>query len=183
MDRTIWLTSDTHFNHDKDFIWKPRGFQNVQNMNEAILTKWNETVKDGDIVYHLGDVMLGADLQAGLRLVNKLKGEKYLAFGNHDTDARLKAYATNHFFKDIQMGYRIKMGKHTFVCTHYPTITANGNDNRVLGLYGHTHQQTNFFSDESGIRTYMYHVGVDSHDCSPVNLEDLIVEIKKLGDE
>lgn len=39
MDRTIWLTSDTHFNHDKDFIWKPRGFQNVQDMNEAILTK------------------------------------------------------------------------------------------------------------------------------------------------
>lgn len=181
MDRTIWLTSDTHFNHDKDFIWKPRGFDNVNDMNDAILTKWNETVKDGDLVYHLGDVMLGADLQGGLRLVSKLKGEKYLAYGNHDTDARIKAFITNHFFKDIQMGFRIKVGGHIFVCTHYPTITANGNDNRVLGLYGHTHQQTNFFSDEGGIRTYMFHVGVDSNKCKPVNIEDIIAKMKALG--
>lgn len=183
MNGTIWITSDTHFNHNKDFIWKPRGFTNINDMNEAIIEKWNATVKDEDIVYHLGDVMMGADLEAGLRLVQKLKGQKYLAFGNHDTDARMKAFAANHFFKEIQMGYRLKLKKTTFIATHYPTITANGNDNRVLGLYGHTHQQTNFFSDEAGIRTYMYHVGVDSHDCTPVNLEELVAEIKNLGKE
>lgn len=183
MDSTIWLTSDTHFNHDRDFIWSPRGCANATEMNEKILENWNQTIKDNDIVYHLGDVMMGGDLQAGLRLISKLKGQKYLAYGNHDTDARLKAFTVNHFFKEIQMGYRLKVHGTTFVATHYPTITANGNDNRVLGLYGHTHQQTNFFQDEAGIRTYMYHVGVDSHDCKPVNLEDLIAEIKSLGKE
>ena len=31
----IWLTSDTHFGHDKDFIWGSRGFKNVYEMRES----------------------------------------------------------------------------------------------------------------------------------------------------
>lgn len=181
MDRTIWLTSDTHLGHDRDFIWNARGFKNVDEMNEVIIERWNSVVKDEDIVYHLGDVMLGSDEENNLRRVLKLKGDKYLAIGNHDTDARIKRFMVNHIFKEAQFGYRLNVAKRTFVLTHYPTITANGNDNRVLGLYGHTHQKTNFFSDEAGIRTYMYHVGMDSHFCTPVNLEDIIVQIKNLG--
>ena len=72
------------------------------------------------------------------------------------------------------MGYRLKYKKHMFISTHYPTITANGDDLRVINLYGHTHQKDNFFEDKS----YMYHVGVDSHDCIPVSLETIIKEIK-----
>ena len=74
-------------------------------MNEAIVKNWNDTVSDDDIVYLLGDVAMGSDLQANLRLINRLKGQKYLAYGNHDTEARLKAFKTNRFFEDIQMGY------------------------------------------------------------------------------
>lgn len=170
----IFITSDLHFNHDKDFIWKERGFSSVNEMNEAIVNNWNQTVSDDDIVYLLGDVAMGSDLQASLRLINKLKGKKYLAYGNHDTEARIKAFKTNRFFEDIQMGYRLKYKKHMFILTHYPTITANGDDLRVINLYGHTHQKDNFFEDKS----YMYHVGVDSHDCTPVSLETIIKEIK-----
>lgn len=117
---------------------------------------------------------MGSDLQANLRLINRLKGQKYLAYGNHDTEARLKAFKTNRFFEDIQMGYRLRYKKHMFILTHYPTITANGDDLRVINLYGHTHQKDNFFED----KPYMYHVGVDSHDCTPVSLETIIKEIK-----
>lgn len=170
----IFITSDLHFNHDKDFIWKERGFSSVNEMNEAIVNNWNQTVSDDDIVYLLGDVAMGSDLQASLRLINKLKGKKYLAYGNHDTEARIKAFKTNHFFEDIQMGYRLKYKKHMFILTHYPTITANGDDLRVINLYGHTHQKDNFFEDKS----YMYHVGVDSYDCTPVLLETIVKEIK-----
>lgn len=173
-DSTIWLTSDTHFNHDRDFIWSPRGFQNVTEMNEAIITKWNETVSENDIVYHLGDVIMGEDLQSGLKIVKSLKGQKILAIGNHDTDARIKAFLTNHLFQTATMGYRLKASKRTLILTHYPTITANGDDVRTINLFGHTHQTTNFFEDENGIRKYMYHVGVDSHNCNLVNLEEIL---------
>ena len=175
----IWLTSDTHFLHTRLFVWQARGFQSIDEMNEAIIERWNKVVKSGDIVYHLGDVMLGADLQAGLNLVSKLNGVKYLAYGNHDSEARLKAFADNHLFEDIQIGYRIKApGKRSCILTHFPTITANGENTRIINLFGHTHQTTNFYTDAAGTRAYMYHVGVDSHNCTPVNLEDIITEIK-----
>lgn len=170
----IYLISDTHFNHNKDFVYKARGFNSIEEMNEKIIENWNSIVTDEDTIYVLGDVIMGEDLQAGLRIISKLKGQKYLAYGNHDTEARLKAFKANHFFKDIQMGYRIKYGKRTYVLTHYPTVTANGDDTRTINLYGHTHQTTNFFED----RPYMYHIGVDSHNCAPVCIDDIIAEIK-----
>lgn len=176
----IWLTSDTHFNHMKPFIYEARGFNTIEEMNETIVENWNKVVKPNDIIYHLGDVIMGADLQSGLRLISRLNGIKYLAYGNHDTEIRLKAFTVNHFFKDIQMGYRIKgPSKKTCILTHYPTITANGEDTHTLSLYGHTHQTTNFFNDGTNIHRYMYHVGVDSHNCMPINLEDIIDEINK----
>ena len=31
----IFVTSDMHFGHDREFIWKARGFTSLQEMNEA----------------------------------------------------------------------------------------------------------------------------------------------------
>ena len=42
-----------------------------------------------------------------------------------------------------------------------------------LNLYGHTHQTTNFYMD----MPYMYHVGVDSHNCYPVLIDNIIQEM------
>ena len=80
----IWLISDTHLGHNKTFIWKARGFDSVWDMNNAIIERWNEVVKYDDIVYHLGDVMMG-DLDAGIKLVKQLNGKIRLAIGNHDS--------------------------------------------------------------------------------------------------
>ena len=68
----IWLTSDTHFEHDKDFVWKARGFENVSKMNQAIVKNWNAVVDVDDIVYLLGDIMLG-DRERGLYYLKQLK--------------------------------------------------------------------------------------------------------------
>lgn len=54
----IWFTSDTHFCHDRGFLYEPRGFTNVEDMNEAIVQRWNSVVAPEDTVYHLGDAML-----------------------------------------------------------------------------------------------------------------------------
>lgn len=63
--------------------------------------------------------------------------------------------------------------------SHYPTITANLEKESIyqceINLYGHTHQQSSFYYD----LPYMYHIGLDSHNCYPVLLDDIIIEIKK----
>ena len=44
----------------------------------------------------------------------------------------------------------------------------------MINLFGHTHQQFNFYQD----MPFMYHVGCDSHNNTPVLLDDIIDEIK-----
>ena len=81
MTRNIWVISDTHFGHANILSYSDRPFSNVTEMDEYMVTAWNETVKDGDIVYHLGDVYFSS---VGAQNLPKLKGRKRLVLGNHD---------------------------------------------------------------------------------------------------
>ena len=50
----IYFTSDLHFGHNRDFIFGPRGFTNVQDHDETIIKTWNALVQPDDNVYILG---------------------------------------------------------------------------------------------------------------------------------
>ena len=67
-----------------------------------------------------------------------------------------------------------------FLLSHYPTFTnscvniTNELNNKILiNLYGHTHQNNNFYEDNP----YMYHIGLDSHNCQPVSIDNIIKDI------
>ena len=120
----IYLTSDLHLGHDKDFIYKPRGFNSVDEANESIISNWNSIVNEDDLVYVLGDLTLG-DIETNIKLIEQLKGKLFVIVGNHDTDNRLNYYSTCHNIIDIQYAYRIKYRKKLFWLSHYPTNTSN----------------------------------------------------------
>lgn len=170
----IFVTSDLHFFHDKEFIWKPRGFSSMEEMNEVEIERYNQIVKPEDTCYLCGDIALGQNAFEAARIISKLNGKKILIFGNHDSAAKIKMYQTNYLFEDYQYAMPLKAAKMHFYLTHYPTITANGEDTRLINLFGHTHQTTNDYEK----RAYMYHIGVDSHDCYPVNIEEIAAEIR-----
>ena len=88
---SIYFLSDTHFCHDRDFIYSPRGFKNVTEMNSAIIKNWNNVINYDDDVYILGDIMLNDNIE-GLKCLESLKGKIHIIIGNHDTDARIKSY-------------------------------------------------------------------------------------------
>lgn len=177
----IYVTSDLHFNHDRPFIYEPRGFSSVEEMNEAIVERWNKVVTPNDTVIVLGDIMLGGPdkLQEGLDLVSRLNGILRLVRGNHDSDKRWMALATMSKAAELQDAMYFKYKKYHLYLTHFPCITANLEKESVtqmtLNLYGHTHQKDNFFEG----RPYMYHVGCDSHNCTPVLLDDALKEMKE----
>lgn len=169
----IWLTSDFHFAHNKDFVYARRGFQTIDEMNAAIIERYNSTVSPEDTVYILGDCMLKDNVE-GMKCLQSLKGHKFLAIGNHDSDKRLELYRTNFVFEDIQVGYRMRYGKYSLWLSHYPMLMGNYKDKHpTWNLSGHTHNPDPFDNGEEGI----YNVAVDAHDCYPVNLEDIISEI------
>ena len=175
----IYFTSDTHFCHNKDFCYEPRGFKTIEEMNEKIFNNWNSIVTDEDDIYHLGDVMLNDDTQ-GMMYLENLKGKIHIIRGNHDTDTRVEKYKQLNNVVEITYATIIKYGKtHLYLC-HYPTLTANYDDDKpwhknLVNLFGHTHQQENFYNNNP----YMYHVGVDSHNCKPIEVEEILEEIRQ----
>ena len=169
----IWLISDTHLNHDKEFVWKARGFDSVWDMNNAIIERWNEVVKYDDVVYHLGDVIMG-DLDTGIKLVKQLNGKIRLAMGNHDTSSRLDAFRNLYNFDDIQFGYRLKEGKKTLLLTHYPLLSGNFDNSKTYSIHGHTHSLNPFCEHDM-----MYNVNCDAHNCQPIAWEAVLADIEK----
>lgn len=174
----IWFSSDYHFGHTKDFLLKPRGFNSTFENSQKIIANHNAVVDDEDDVYILGDLML-EDNEYGIQMLEQLKGKLHIILGNHDTVTREALYLDCRNVVEVCQAKIIKIGKqHYFLC-HYPTFTANYDDkpyhNHLINLYGHTHQQDNFFDDNP----FMYHVGVDSHNCKPVSAEQISEDIHR----
>ena len=178
----IFITSDFHFNHDREFVWGARGFHNIQEMNEAIIERFNSTVAPEDDVYVLGDLCLGGG-EKGMTAINqslieRLNGHLHIICGNHCTPARQEMYKLCNNVVEVVYATILKYKGYHFYLSHFPTMTANLEKETLkqctISLYGHTHQKNNFYQDIP----FMYHVGCDSHDCYPVLLDDAIEEMK-----
>lgn len=175
----IFLTSDAHFGHDREFLWGPRGFKSSKEHDEAIIANWNSVVGPDDVVYHLGDLMLG-DNEWGRECVRRLNGRIILIRGNHDTDHRwyefYRTIGDNIFFGGNAEIIRYR--KYHFYLSHFPTLTGNLEKESLhqmtLNLFGHTHQKEQFFED----RPYMYNVALDANNNTPVLLDDIIDKMK-----
>lgn len=81
--RRTWYTADLHLGHERIIELCARPFDSVAEMNEAIITRWNERVEPADTVWVLGDVALGP-IEDSLALVSRLHGHLILVAGNHD---------------------------------------------------------------------------------------------------
>ncbi len=176
----IWFTSDWHIGHDKDFLYKPRGFSNIYEHDEAIIKNCNQVVQWDDELWILGDLALGTNKIEWDRIFYNIRCKNvHFIIGNHDTNKKLDKYIDEYGLKLHGYADVMKVSKKKiFYLSHYPTITDNYDDKirgHVINLYGHTHQKTNFFFDNP----YMYHVGVDSHNCYPVSLEQITSDIEK----
>lgn len=168
----IYLSSDLHFNHNKEFVWKERGFSSVEEMNEIIVDNFNSILTDDDHLYLLGDCCMGLN-DISMPYLKHIKGHKHLIIGNHDTIARITEYQNRNIFESIEFGDRIKYHKTYFILSHYPMLVGNASNEKVWNLHGHTHQKHKF-----GSVPQCYHVGVDSHNCYPISLEQIHANIQ-----
>ena len=169
----IFFTSDTHFNHDREFVYSPRGFKTIQEMNGTLVKNWNETVGNDDDIYVLGDFFLGTDFNYIQEVLNKLNGRIHLVTGNHDTPSKITEYTSWNNIVEIADALRIRYKKREFFLCHYPVLTASleqDPNKAVINLFGHTHSKDKFYED----RLYMYNVAVDANDNKPVEIEEIL---------
>ena len=163
----IYFIADLHFNHDKEFIWKARGYESIEEMNNDLVKSFNETVSNDDIVYILGDLMMGQLKDE--KWLSQLNGEIHYIIGNHDTTKRCEYYDSLGF---ICEGYAtiIKYKKHSFYLSHYPTLVQNSTDDKIHNIHGHTHS-TDF-------REYIlsFNVAVDAIK-KPISLDEIYTQV------
>ena len=169
----IFFTSDTHFNHNREFVYGPRGFKCVQEMNGALIKNWNETVGKDDDIYVLGDFFLGTDYDYINEVLDKLNGRIHLVVGNHDTPSKITWYTNWNNIVEIADALRIRYKKREFFLCHYPVLTASLEQDpkrAVINLFGHTHSKDKFYED----RPYMYNVAVDANNNRPVSIDEIV---------
>lgn len=178
----------SHFNHNKPFLYQPRGFTNVEDMNREIIDRHNSIVAPADLVYCLGDCCLGGGDELTLaddkRLIESLNGQIIIIRGNHCTNRRINMYLSCRNVVDAGKGARtIKYQKYHFYLSHYPTLTSNFDDGkslkrRVINLCGHSHTRDRWM-DWDRYNVPIYHCEMDAHDCYPVLIDDIITEMKE----
>jgi len=136
--RDVFIISDTHFGHANILKFTGRDgerirphWDDVQQMDEDMVTLWNSVVSDTDTVYHLGDVYL----RDGAHVLPRLKGRKHLILGNHDNG---KDPVLHEHFETIMMGHMLK----DFNCllTHLP-VHASNLFSVEYNLHGHIHEK------------------------------------------
>lgn len=176
----IYFTSDLHFGHDKDFIYRPRGYDSADEMNADLVARWNGSINSDDDIYVLGDIMMN-DISCGVECWNRLKGKKYIILGNHDSNAKIKIYGELPDTEILGYAIPLKYRKYNFFLSHYPSLTANYDQDdpwqaQVIDLCGHTHTRDRFCDMDKGL---IYHVELDCHDNRPVSIEDIIEDIKR----
>ena len=186
---SVFLVSDTHFGHagvcrftSDDGVTKLRPWDNPDDMDEAMVKAWNETVKPTDKVYHLGDVVIN---RKALKTLARLNGDKVLIRGNHDIfrDDEYKQY-----FRELR-AYHVMNG---MILSHIP-IHTESLGRFVVNIHGHLHSNRVMIPDivdnKNGHVKYRgmkvdvrYHcVCVEQTDFRPILFEDVIKRIKDEG--
>ena len=172
MSKDIWVISDTHFNHANILTFRDsttrslvRDFSSIEEMNENMIENWNNKVKPGDKVYHLGDVFFGSK-DWFQKNWPRLNGSKRLVVGNHDD---IKYLSSGGFFGKVTMWRQFT--EYGIIMSHVPMHYTNlfrskSMDKPMLNVHGHIHQ------NKSPDGPY-YNACVEMNDYSPIHIEDL----------
>lgn len=176
----VWFTSDTHFGHENIIRFCNRPFRNAQEMNEELIHRWQETVPEDGIVFHLGDFAHGSS-----RLWNDilcaLPGRKYLILGNHDMKCIRKGFMSH--FEMVTQQMTICVGGQAIVLNHNPFLCYGGSYRDVWQLFGHVHSSP---ASHTGLdhprlnRLFplQYDVGVDNNDYRPISFAGVKAKIE-----
>lgn len=157
----IYFTSDTHFGHTAVIRYCHRPFETVQEMDEEIIRRWNETVGHDDIVFHLGDVSFRGAAQT-VSILRRLNGFKFIVRGNHDRKDHLNRWQREGA---ISWWYERYWTVGEFILSHVPMYTYE------KLLCGHVH--TEWKRQRNTVN-----VGMDQWDYRPVGMEQINNELR-----
>lgn len=169
-----FFTSDTHFRHKNIISFESRKVDSLEEMEDTIVTNWNNVVSEDDTVYHVGDFVFG-NYAKWVEVLTRLNGHKILIQGNHDSSTVVKKLLKEGYLHELhEVGVKLKVEGYTMWLSHYPMEI--GNRPKKYSVHGHIHSIPSRMLNQ-------INVGVDSPLLrdkpfgQPITLEELVTLI------
>lgn len=146
--------SDLHLGHTNILgmgkngeLTKRKMFQDISEMNEYIITQWNEHVDADDEVWIAGDLSYRSGIDVG-KYLSRMAGHKHLIIGNHDVKW-MKNVELSKYFESVSHMEIIKEGSRAITICHYPLMewaqsrrAKYSLDGYSWLIHGHIHDST-----------------------------------------
>lgn len=162
----IWITSDTHFAHIAALRWRPSDYE------KRIKRHLMNSVKEGDMLIHLGDVSLGKDIINHNWFREALKCRTILVIGNHDS--RSSGWYMRNGWDFACQTFSLKYGGLRLLFSHIPQMY----DLELydLNVHGHLHENRH----RGDITPFLFHdrkyslISLEFSDYKPTTLDTII---------
>lgn len=135
----IFLIGDSHFCHNKEFLYGKRNYKSIEEHDESLIKIWNERVHEDGIVIHLGDFMLNGSVEKCKDYIWKLNGQIIYLWGNHSNfikELYKEALQDKNYPLDIEVypltwknkltfvgeSFSFYYGKRFIVSSHFPYV-------------------------------------------------------------
>lgn len=173
--------SDPHIGHANIIEYCSRPFDNVDEMNEVLVTNYNRLISSDDCVLWLGDCFFRGNPVRYQKLLEQMKGRKILIVGNHDQgDGAMAAMGFELVMKEAVLN----INGITCRLNHYPYTGPRGfdkyasrrprrNPGEIL-IHGHSHSTERVTGKDS------ISVGVDAWDFGPALFGEVAALVWKL---
>lgn len=158
----VFFISDTHFGDESKIRKNLVPFKTVQEMNKAMIKRWNNVVGPNDVVYHMGDF-------GEYEFIRHLNGKVTLICGNQeknnyrkDFDAFKKRLIKFGFADVVEDGMYLDksvLGEKVYL-THKPS----SHDKDCKTIYGHAHTT-------ALVREYGFNACASYHYFTPISVE------------
>ena len=180
----VFFTADTHFGDQALIKFCGRPFKDAEEMDKELIRRWNETVPEDGIVFHLGDFASG-NAARWCEILEELHGTIHLVVGNHDVDSAKKDALKN--FSSVRKQRLIEIDGQKIYLNHYPYLCYGGAYSGIWQLFGHVHSGPgrNTGIDYPRLKTLFpvqYDVGMDNNDFRPVSFNELRSKIDERVD-
>lgn len=166
-DCKLYISSDWHLNHAKEFMWGKRGYKSAKDHTDSIIDTINQTCRPQDICLHLGDFCLNTHPAEVYSLIDRIHCKQWWLKGNHNNPwekkYQLDCYTTfyndepachevSSYFSPEMIGYKwygqvevwgpyLEFVWNKQPCTffHFPMAVWNQMHHGAWSLCGHSH--------------------------------------------
>lgn len=156
-EQKVWFTSDLHLGHQRDFIWKARGYASADDHTYSVIQSINAHVEPNDILFMGGDLCLNTNIHKLHEYLELIQCQNFwMLWGNHNNPHEKSIYRLERDKmtpRGIREIYPLKYRNVTFlghycevsingqfiILFHYPLLSWNHLSTGAWALVGHEH--------------------------------------------